>query len=177
MNNEGHLVIKPFKLIMTEIQMRKAHSIEAGESSNGTKYYLIRWEGQNDPSQFSWIPETELDPNSEIVTRFLSSNLALFTDEATQTDEAVWVFNKPPKVKEFDYFNNYIPQSTPLDDSKDINELTPLKVINYDSTNKTFETIFADKPEPKWIESDIILSIAPDLAAKFFVNREKLKKK
>lgn len=161
---------------MAEIQMRKAHSIEAGKvTSSGMKFYLIRWEGQNDPSQFTWIPETKIDPNSEIVTRFLSSNLALFTDEATQTDESVWVFNQAPKVKEFDYFQNYVTKSIPINNSNDITDLIPINIINYDPTNKTFETIFADKPEPKWIESDILLSMAPDLIAKFFVDREKFR--
>lgn len=162
--------------IMTEIQMRKPHSIEAEKvASNGTKFYLIKWEGQNDPSQFSWIPENEFDPDSEIVARFLSSNLEPFADEITQTDESIWVFNQPPKAQEFDYFQNYVTKSVPLSNSKNCDDLIPTNIINYDSTNKTFETLFADMPDPKWIESDILLSLAPDLVAKFFIDREKNK--
>ena len=155
---------------MAEIQMRKAHSIEAGKvASNGSRFYLVRWEGQNDPSKFTWIPETEFDPHSDIVTRFLSANLALYADETTQTDESIWVFKKNPQIQEYDYFKKYVPNSTSIEDSNSNGDLLPINIINYDPTNKTFETIFADKPEPKWIEGDILLSLAPELIARYFI--------
>ncbi|KAK8897166.1 hypothetical protein M9Y10_015100 [Tritrichomonas musculus] len=161
---------------MTEIQKRKAHSIEAGKTDpNGTKYYLVRWEGQNDPKQFTWVPETEFDPNSEIVTRFLTSNIAEFTDKATQTKDTVWIFPQIPKVEEYDYFKSYVSNPNSNKSSND-NDLLPIKVINYDPTNNTFQTSFADKAEPKWIESEILLSIAPELIAKYFIICEKSKK-
>ena len=155
--------------------MRKAHSIEAGKiASNGTRFYLVRWEGQSDPRQFTWVPETEFEPDSQIVERFLSSNLALFADNSTQTDDSTWIINPISITEEYDYFKRYVPK-TKTTSKENETDLLPTNIINYDPSSGTFEVTFADKPQSKWIESEILLSLAPELIAKYFIDSEMMK--
>ena len=166
-----------------EIQGRKAQRIEAERTApNGEKIYLIRWEGQTEFSQFTWVPSSLFEPNSEIVMRYQLANSATFAEKSVQTDIPIWIFDKTVEeekskevdtMEDFNYFENYLPKSSPINLSNS-NDFIPILINVYDPSKKQFLTTFADDPEPKWVSETLILSIAPDIVAKYFIEKEKM---
>ena len=154
---------------------RKPISIENEKivKENGTKYYLIKWEGDHANDFFySWVSELDFLDHPEIVSRYMATKSSLYLNKSSQTEHSLYIFNKiEPVSDEYDFFKNYVPKQIP-DSINNSGYEIPDGILNFDANNKKFQIICVGKSEAKWIDAYTLAAISPELVARYFIDKE-----